>query len=201
MAPSVVVLHEVFGVKRRHAPDLRRPRRPGLHRRLSGPVLAPEPGVDLSVTSATDWNRGLALYTAYDREAGVTDVIETLKAAAGLEGASGKVAVMGYCLGGLMTFLTAARSKVDAACAYHGGDTDKYLDRAAGITAPFLLHLADEDEFIPKAAQDAIKAALAGKRTSRSTPTPAATTPSPGTAARTTTPRPRPCPTRGPGRS
>jgi len=28
---------------------------------------------------------------------------------------------MGFCLGGLMTFLTAAREKIDAAVAYHGG--------------------------------------------------------------------------------
>ena len=62
-----------------------------------------------------------------------------------------------------MTFLTAARSKVDAAVAYHGGDTEKYLDEAGGVTAPMIMHLAEEDEFISKPAQALIKAALAGK--------------------------------------
>ncbi len=160
-APVVVVLHEVFGRQRRHAPDLRRPRRPGVHRGLSDLFWRQSPGVDLSVTSEADWQTGLALYTAYDRDEGVRDVVAAVAAARGLEGATGKVAVMGYCLGGLMTFLTAARSDVDAAVAYHGGDTEKYLGEAGAIRAPMLMHLADEDEFISKAAQAQIKAALA----------------------------------------
>jgi len=57
----------------------------------------------------------------------------------------------------------AAREKIDAAVAYHGGDTEKYLAEADKITAPFLMHLADEDEFISKDAQAQIKSALGGK--------------------------------------
>ena len=62
-----------------------------------------------------------------------------------------------------MTCLTAARYGVDAAVAYHGGDTEKYLDEIGGLNAPLLMHLAEEDEFISKAAQAEIKAALAKK--------------------------------------
>lgn len=52
---------------------------------------------------------------------------------------------------------------VDAAVAYHGSDTEKYLGEVDGLTAPLLMHLAEEDEFISKAAQAEIKAALAKK--------------------------------------
>jgi Dienelactone hydrolase family len=62
-----------------------------------------------------------------------------------------------------MAFITAARYEVDAAVAYHGGDTEKYLGEVGGLEAPLLMHLAEEDEFISKAAQAEIKAALAGK--------------------------------------
>jgi carboxymethylenebutenolidase len=62
-----------------------------------------------------------------------------------------------------MTYLTAVRSRVDAAVAYHGGDTEKYLGEVDGLRAPLLMHLAEEDEFISKAAQAEIKAALATK--------------------------------------
>ena len=62
-----------------------------------------------------------------------------------------------------MVFLTAARYEVDAAVAYHGGETEKYLAEIGGLQAPLLMHLAEEDEFIPKAAQAEIKAALARK--------------------------------------
>lgn len=162
-APSVVVLHEVFGVNA----DLRQTcdalAASGFIAVCPDLFWRQTPGVDLSVTSEADWNTGLALYSAYDRDAGVIDVAETVKAASHLEGASGRVAVMGYCLGGLMAFLTAARSEVDAVVAYHGGDTEKYLGEAPDISAPMIMHLADEDEFITKTAQSAIKAALAGR--------------------------------------
>lgn len=162
-APAVVVLHEVFGVNA----DIRE-----TCDELAGQgflAIAPdlfwrqEPGVDLSVASEPDWQHGLQLYMAYDRDAGVKDVQDTIAAAAKLPGCTGKVAVLGYCLGGLLVFLTAARGTVDAAVAYHGGDTEKYVDEAGGITAPLLMHLAEEDEFISKDAQASIKAALAGK--------------------------------------
>jgi carboxymethylenebutenolidase len=162
-APAVVVLHEVFGVNADMRQTCDALAADGFIAVCPDLFWRQTPGVDLSVTSQADWNTGLALYTAYDRDLGVKDVVETMKAAGQLEGASGRVGVMGYCLGGLMVFLTAAREKFDAAVAYHGGDTEKYLDEAPAITAPMLMHLADEDEFISRAAQADIKAALADK--------------------------------------
>jgi transcriptional regulator GlxA family with amidase domain len=47
----------------------------------------------------------------------------------------------------------AVRHRVDAAVAYHGGDTEKYLGEVDGLRAPLPMHLAEEDEFISKAAQ------------------------------------------------
>src|SRR5713101_3611743 len=95
-----------------------------------------EPGVDLSVTSEADWQRGLRLYQAYDRDAGVRDINDTLDTVAKLPECTGKIAVQGYCLGALMTFLTAVRCHVDAAVAYHGADTEKYLGEVDNLSAP-----------------------------------------------------------------
>jgi len=162
-APAVVVLHEVFGVNadiRQHCDELAAQGflavAPDLFWRL-------EPGVDLSVTSDTDWQHALGLYQAFDRDAGVRDAADTVDAVARLPECSGKVALMGYCLGGLLTFMTAARNRVDAGVAFHGAETEKYLDEADGLRAPLLMHLAEEDEFMPKEAQAKIKEALAGK--------------------------------------
>jgi len=162
-APAVVVLQELFGVNadiRKTCEELAEqgylPIAPDLFWRQ-------EPGVDLDVRSEPDWQHGLRLYQAYDRDAGARDVRDTIAAAVQLPDCTGKVAVLGYCLGALMTFLTAVRYGVDAAVAYHGGDTEKYLDEVDGLKAPLLMHLAEEDEFISKAAQARIKAALAGK--------------------------------------
>ena len=162
-APAVVVLQEVFGVNadiRKHCDELAK---------VGYVAVAPdlfwrqEPGVDLSVTSEADWQHGLRLYQAYDRDAGAADVKDTASAVAKLGECSGRVGILGYCLGGLMVYLTAVRYGVDAAVAYHGGDTEKYLNEVEGLHAPLLMHLAEEDEFISKPAQAAIKRALATK--------------------------------------
>jgi len=162
-APSVVVLQELFGVNadiRKTCDELAEQ---GFLAVAPDLFWRQEPGVDLNVTSEGDWQHGLRLYGAYDRDAGAKDVQDTVNAVRKLPECDGKVAVLGYCLGGLMTFITAARYGVDAAVAYHGGDTEKYLGEVDGLNAPLLMHLAEEDEFISKAAQTAIKAALAKK--------------------------------------
>jgi carboxymethylenebutenolidase len=162
-APAVVVLHEVFGVNadiRKTCDELSEQ---GFVAVAPDLFWRQEPGVDLSVNSEPDWQHGLRLYQAYDRAAGARDVKDTATIVAKLPECVGRVAVLGYCLGGLMTFLTAVRYGVDAAVVYHGGDTEKYLGELNGFDAPLLMHLGEEDEFISKAAQAEIKAALASK--------------------------------------
>jgi carboxymethylenebutenolidase len=162
-APAVVVLHEVFGVNADIRKTCNELAEDGFIAVAPDLFWRQEPGVDLSVTSEPDWQHGLRLYQAYDRDAGARDVKDTADVVAKLPECTGKVAVLGYCLGGLMTFLTAVRYRVDAAVAYHGGDTEKYLDEIDGFDAPLLMHLAEEDEFISKSAQAEIKTALASK--------------------------------------
>jgi len=162
-APAVVVLQELFGVNA----DIRKTcelAEQGFIAVAPDLFWRQEPGVDLSVTSEADWQHGLRLYAVYDRDAGAKDVEDTVNAVRDLPECSGKVAVLGYCLGALMVFLTAVRCHgLDAAVAYHGGDTEKYLGEVDGLNAPLLMHLAEEDEFISKAAQAEIKAALTKK--------------------------------------
>src|SRR6201996_9299137 len=162
-APAVVVLQELFGVNadiRKTCDELAEQ---GFIAVAPDLFWRQEPGVDLNVTSEADWQRGLRLYQAYDRDAGVRDVKDTLNAVAKLRECTGKIAVQGYCLGALMTFLTAVRGQINAAVAYHGADTEKYLGEVQNLHAPLLMHLGEEDEFISKAAQAEIKSALANK--------------------------------------
>lgn len=161
-APAVVVLHEVFGVNNDIRMTCDELAAQGFLAIAPDLFWRQEAGVDLNAWSEAEWQKGLGLYLAYDRDAGVKDVLATVQAARTMPGASGKVAVMGFCLGALMAFLTAARGEVDAVVAYHGAETEKYLGEAWDITAPLLMHLAEEDEFISKQAQSEITAALAG---------------------------------------
>ena len=163
-ASAVVVLQELFGVNadiRKHCDELAEQGylavAPDLYWRQ-------EPGVDLNVISEADWQHGLRLYSAYDRDAGVKDINDTINAVRNLSECNGKVGLLGYCMGALMVFLAAVRNDgIDAAVWYHGADTEKYLREADGLRAPILMHLAEEDEFISEAAQAEIKAALATK--------------------------------------
>jgi carboxymethylenebutenolidase len=164
-APVIVVVQEIFGVNA----DLRATCdelaaqgylavSPDLFWRM-------EPGVDMSDQSEAEWKKGLALYMAFDYDAGVADIAATMRISRTLPGANGKVGLMGYCLGGLMTFLTTARVGSDASVVYYGGGTDKHLDEAGNLRNPLLMHLAGNDEYIPANAQRAIIDALAGDAT------------------------------------
>jgi len=162
-APAVVVLHEVFGVNADIRKTCAEVAEHGFLAVAPDLFWRQEPGVDLGVNSEPDWQHGLRLYQAYDRDVGVGDIKETLDAVAKLPECTGKIAVQGYCFGALMSFLTAVRCRVDAAVAYHGADTEKYLGEVDSLHAPLLMHLGEEDEFISRAAQVQIKAALVGK--------------------------------------
>ena len=102
-APAVVVLQELFGVNadiRKTCDELAEQ---GFVAVAPDLFWHQEPGVDLSVNSEPDWQHGLRLYQAYDRDAGVGDIKDTLDAVARLPECTGKIGVQGYCFGALMT--------------------------------------------------------------------------------------------------
>jgi carboxymethylenebutenolidase len=162
-APAVVVLHEVFGVNADMRATCAELAEAGYIAVCPELFWRQERGVDLSVTAQPDWEKGVRLYQAFDVDTGVRDVKSTVDAARQLPDCSGKVAVMGYCLGGLLTFLTLARGDVDAGVAWHGGRTEEFLAEGVNVRAPLLMHLAEADEFIPMQAQQQIKDALGNK--------------------------------------
>jgi carboxymethylenebutenolidase len=159
-APALVVIHEVFGVNS----DLRQSCDelaalgylavcPDLFWRI-------EPGLELTDRTEAERAKALELYNAFDLDAGVADIATTLDAVRRMPDSSGKAGVVGYCLGGLLTFLTIARVGADAAVAYYPGNADKHLEEAGRIDSPFIVHLGEEDEYITKQAQQRIVAAL-----------------------------------------
>jgi carboxymethylenebutenolidase len=159
-APAVVVIQEIFGVNADLRDTCDELAAQGYWAISPDLFWRMEPGVDISDQSEAEWKKAFALYTAFDYDAGVADINATMQVARSLPEASGKVGLMGFCLGGLMTFLTTARHGADASVVYYGGNTDKHLDEAKSIRNPLLMHLAGNDEYIPKTAQESIIAAL-----------------------------------------
>lgn len=158
----MVVLHEVFGVNDDMRASCRELAEQGFIAIAPDLFWRQEKGVDLSHWTEEEWKKGLALYQAYDREQGASDIAAIMRFAATLPGATGKVGVMGYCLGGLMTYLVSARFGADAGVAYYPGSADDYASEAKEIHTPLMIHLGEEDEFISKTAQATIRSAAAG---------------------------------------
>ena len=160
-APVVVVIQEIYGVN-----DVIR----NIANRLAeGGFLAVapdlfwriEPGIDLTDQTEEGNRRAFELFGAFDVDLGVLDVAATIDQARALPDCNGKVGAVGYCLGGKLAFLAATRTDSDATVSYYGVGLDALVGEAAQIAHPLMLHMAEEDRFVPKAAQAAITAALA----------------------------------------
>lgn len=161
-APAVVVIQEIFGVNadmRKTCDDLAAA---GYIAICPDLYWRQEPNVELFDKTEADWQKAFALYNAFDVDAGIRDIAATIACVRGLEGSSGKVGAMGYCLGGLLAFLTAARTDADASVAYYGVGIDKKTDEAKQINHPLLMHIAVEDEYVTKEAQKVMRDALQG---------------------------------------
>lgn len=121
-----------------------------------------EPRVNLSDRTQAEWDKAFALFNAFDQEKGVEDLKATLAAARKLPGCNGRVGTMGFCLGGRMAAMMALRSDADCNVSYYGvGLEGLFAEGSSGITRPFLVHIAELDKFVPKAAQGTVLAALA----------------------------------------
>jgi carboxymethylenebutenolidase len=77
-----------------------------------------------------------------------------------LKQTSAKVGVVGYCMGGALTLLSAVFvPEADAAVAWYGFPPLDYID-ASKITAPIMGHFATEDQFFPIGQVDLLEEKL-----------------------------------------
>jgi carboxymethylenebutenolidase len=120
-----------------------------------------QPGVQLTDKTPAEWDRAFELYKGFDVEAGVRDLLSSLALMRSIKGCSGKVGAVGYCLGGKLAWLMAARSDVDATASYYGVDLDKMLDEVRDIRMPLMLHIAELDKYVPLPVREKILAAVA----------------------------------------
>ena len=70
---------------------------------------------------------------------------------------SGKVGVVGYCWGGTLSYLAAARLDIAGAVSYYGGFIPNYLSET--LRVPVIFHFGEKDSYIPMSTVEKIKAA------------------------------------------
>lgn len=118
-----------------------------------------EQGLELDPDIEPEFNKALDLFGKYDPEDGVRDIAATIDWLRN-QGGVAKVGCVGYCLGGKLAYMTAARTDVDASVGYYGVMIDQMLDEAKAISNPLMLHVPTEDHFVDKAAQKAMHEGL-----------------------------------------
>ncbi|HEX2560797.1 dienelactone hydrolase family protein [Phenylobacterium sp.] len=159
-AAAVVVIQEIFGVN-----QVMRDITDGLAAQGYLAVCPDlfwriEPGIDITDQSEAEWKKAFELFNAFDVDKGVQDIAATLADIRADSTCNGKVGAVGFCLGGQLAYLTATRTDADAAVSYYGVGIENRLGEADKITKPLLMHIAEEDQFVPKAAQAQIVGAL-----------------------------------------
>ena len=159
-APAVVVMQEIFGVNADMRATCDELAMQGFLALCPDMFWRLEPGVQLSDATEQEWQKALALYTAFDIDKGVNDAAAALAHARQFEGIGRKAGIVGFCLGGLLSYRAGACMAVDAAVSFYGGGIQHHLEEARTASTPLLIHLAGDDEFIPPDAQASIQQML-----------------------------------------
>jgi carboxymethylenebutenolidase len=154
-----VVIQEIFGVNA------------GIRRKcdkLAGEgylALAPDlfwrltPNVDLDPDVDSEFKSALELMGRFDQDQGVRDIEASIRHARNTEGCA-KVGAVGFCLGGRLAFMTAARTDADASVGYYAVGIDNLLREKHAIANPLLLHIAGGDHFVTPDVQKAMHEGL-----------------------------------------
>lgn len=160
-SPGLLLIQEIFGVSdyiRAVGEDLAR---------LGYLVAAPDlfwrfkPGY-----SAAHDEKGLAesleVGARFDAEQGVADAVVALEYLGTLPEVDGRVGIIGFCLGGSIAYLAAARTQPAAVVSFYGSAVPGSLDALDRIRCPLQFHFGGSDPYIPREQVRRVEAAAAG---------------------------------------
>ncbi len=121
--------------------------------------LAPDPA--LSGHSAEDGSR---LRQQLDWPMAIADLESCVAYLRSLPGCDGKVATVGYCMGGRLAFMMALAGSSDCDVSFHGVGLDALVDGAPGLRHPVQVHIGTADHLVPPESRDKITSTLARHR-------------------------------------
>jgi carboxymethylenebutenolidase len=156
---AVIVIQEIFGVNAGIRAKCDRLAEQGYLAIATDLFWRIEPGIDLNPDVPEEMERALDLMGRFDQNLAIADIEATIRAArAAVPG--GKVGAIGFCLGGRLAYMTAARTDVDASVGYYPVGIDGLLGEKHAIARPLMLHIAGADGFVPAEVQAAMHAGL-----------------------------------------
>ena len=163
--PAVIVLQEIYGVNSHIRDVTERIAKEGYH------AFAP----DLFYRQGERFESGYVDNSAaYERMKHIKndEFLEDIKALVahirakgtlsnGRSGETIPVGVVGFCMGGRLTYLAACSQEINAAVSYYGGGIAKGpIDRTADLVCPIMLFYGGKDKHIPQTEIDQVKVAL-----------------------------------------
>jgi carboxymethylenebutenolidase len=161
-AGAVVLIQEIFGVNDALIETAQTLAQQGFIAVAPDLFWRQEKGVKLTDKSEAEWKKAFELMNGFDQDKGVEDLKVALEAARKLPGCNGRVGTMGFCLGGRLAVMMATRSDADVNVSYYGVALHNLADEFDNISAPLMLHLAENDEYFPAAGQEQLLDALEG---------------------------------------
>jgi carboxymethylenebutenolidase len=160
--PAVIIIQEIFGVNAhiravadQYAADGYIALAPDLFWRI-------QPRMEIGYEGA-ERVRANALYDQLDMKKAVADVGSTAAALRTMPEMIGKVAAVGFCLGGWLTYAAAAQGTIDIGVSYYGGGILGALDLAGTITAPMQFHFGERDQHVPISLAHDLRKRFAGR--------------------------------------
>lgn len=160
MAAGLVIIQEIFGVNRVMRQIADAYAAAGYLAIVPDLFWRQEPGIELDVENEANWAKAFELYKGFDEDNGVTDLMATLGYLRQLNNCTGKVGTVGFCLGGKLAYLMATRSDTECNVGYYGVAIENNLAESGKIENPLMLHIAENDEYVPPEAQETVKTGL-----------------------------------------
>jgi carboxymethylenebutenolidase len=157
---AIVVAQEIFGVNSHIRSVADRFAAEGYLAVAPATFDRVKPGVELGYTDA-DMGAGFELKTAVDTLPG-TGVLQDLQAAIdhAAQVSGGKVGIVGFCWGGLLTWKAACLLKgLSAAVPYYGGGMTGDEEIVRQPQCPVMAHFGDQDHWIPMEGIEVFKRA------------------------------------------
>lgn len=155
---AVVVLQEIFGVNAHIRSVADGYAKEGYLAVAPSTFHRVKPGVELGY-GEEDMKAGFALKMAVEALP-APGVMQDIQAAIDYAAQAGKVGVVGYCWGGLLTWRTAcALDGLSAAVPYYGGGMTTPDEAARVPQVPVMAHFGDQDHWIPLDSVEAFKRA------------------------------------------
>ncbi|MBO9327760.1 dienelactone hydrolase family protein [Achromobacter xylosoxidans] len=160
-APVIVVAQEIFGVNAFMQDTAAWLARNGYTALCPDLYARQAEDVALDPRDEPQRQQAYALWKAFDTDSGVSDLAAAIDYARRQPYCNGKVGLLGYCLGGALAFLVAARGLADLAVGYYGVGLENRLDLVPRITRPAMCHMGGKDHFVPPDARAAITTGFA----------------------------------------